>query len=104
MALELLLANRATRDFCHRELELNAELVVLLNDAQFAKAIKEAEVCCTTTACALQQAHRDSVLNLECEAKVEEGQDCQAFMEAFGAAIQACLPETCGALLYPYSS
>ena len=74
-------------DFCHKELDLNMELTACLNDAQAAKAIKEAEVCHPTTACALQQAHRDSVLVLEHEAKVEEGRDCQAFVEAFRAAI-----------------
>ena len=104
MVLEQLLANRATIDFCHRELELDAELMACLNDAQATKAIKEAEECHTTTAHALQQAHRDSVLALEHEAKVEEGWDCQAFMEAFGAAMPACLPETVGHSCTSYSS
>ena len=31
----------------------------------------------------------------------EERQDCQAFMEAFGVGIWACLPENQGTLLYP---
>ena len=73
MALEQLLTNRTTIDFCHRELELNAELVVCLNDAQATEAIKEAEVHHTITAFMLQQTHRNSVLVLEHEAKVEEG-------------------------------
>ena len=77
----------ATMDFCHRELELNTEHAVCLNDAQVAKAIKEAKVCHATTACALQQANRDNVLALECEAKVEEGQDCHTFVEAFRVAM-----------------
>ena len=51
-------------------------------------------------ACALQQAHRDSVLVLEHQTKAEERWDHQAFVEAFGVAIQACLPETQGILLY----
>ena len=38
---------------------------------------------------------------LEHEAKVEEGQNCQASMEAFRVVMQACLPETQGVLLYP---
>ena len=97
VALEQLLANRATMDFCHRELELNVELAACLNDAQATKAIKEAQVHCTNAACALQQAHRDNVLVLECEAKVGEGWDCQAF----GVAMQACLPKSHGALLWP---
>ena len=101
MALEQLPTHRATIDFCHRELDLNVELAVCLNDAQAAEAIKEAKVCHATTACALQQAHRDSVLVLKCKVKAEEGQNCQAFMKACGAAIQACLPKTQGMLLYP---
>ena len=87
MTLEQLLTTRATIDFHHRELELNMELAVCLNDAQATEAIKEVEVHDTTTACAQQQDQRDSVLELEYKAKVEEGQDCQAFMEAFGAAM-----------------
>ena len=65
------------------------------------EAMKQAEVCHTTAACALQQADRDSLLALECQTKVEERWDCQAFMEAFRVAIQACLPKTQGTLLYP---
>ena len=100
MALEQLLANRVAMDFCHRELELNVELASCLNDAQATKAIKEAEVHHANAACALQQAHRDRMLALECEVKVEEGWDCHTFMEAFrGVAVQACLPRSCGALL-----
>ena len=74
-------------DFCCSELELNAELVLHLNDTQAAKAIKEAEVHHANAACALQQTHGDSVLAFEHEARVEEGQDCQAFVEAFGVAM-----------------
>ena len=90
--------------FLAQRAELNAELAACLNDAQFAKAIKEAEVCHATTACApLQQAHGDSVLMLEHEAKVEEGWDCQAFVEAFGVSHvhEPVCPRHCGALLYP---
>ena len=72
-----------------------------LNDAQFTKAVKETEVHHATAACALQQAHRDSVLMLEHEVKVEEGWDCQAFVEAFQVAVQACPPEIHGMLMYP---
>ena len=112
MALEQLLTTRATTDSCCKELELNAELVVHLNEAQAVKAIKEAdvhhaatikeaEVHHTTTVCALQQTHREYMLMLECQVKAEEGWDCQDFVEVFGVALQACLPKTCGALMYP---
>ena len=101
MALEQLLTTRATVDSCCKELELNTELAVQLNEAQAVEAIKEAEVChaatikdaqvhCATTACVLQQTHRENMLMLEHKAKAEEGWDCQAFMEAFGVALQAC--------------
>ena len=112
VAQECLITNRATMDSCHRELELNIELMACLNEAQAIKAIKEAEVHHATaikeakvhhatTACVFQQTHRESVLMWEHEAKVEEGWDCQAFMEAFQVAIQACPPENWGAFLYP---
>ena len=86
---------------------MNAELASHLNGAQAAKAIKQAteaikqaEVCHTVTASTLQQAHRDGVLALEHQMKAEERQGCQAFVEAFGVAIQACPPENWGILLY----
>ena len=63
------------------------ELAVCLNKAQATKAVKQAEVCCTATACILQQAHRDSVLALAHQMKAEERRDCQAFMEALWTAI-----------------
>ena len=94
VALEQLLTNKGSSDLCHKELDLNVELVACLNEAQVAeaikqatKAIKQADVHHVTTACTLQQAHRDSVLVLECQTKVEERWDCQAFMEAFQTAI-----------------
>ena len=79
MALECLLTKRATGDLCCKKLDLNMELVAYLNEAQAAEAIKQAteaikqaEVHHATTACTLQQAHRDSVLVLECQMKAEE--------------------------------
>ena len=77
VALEQLLTTRATMDSHHRELELNAELAMHMNEAQAAEAIKEAKVshaaetkeaklchttrikeaeaCHTTNSCLLQQ-------------------------------------------------
>ena len=74
-------------DFHRKEPELNVELASCLNDVQAAKAIKEAEMCHTNAACALQQAHRDNVLALEDEGKAEEGLDHHTFMEAVGAVV-----------------
>ena len=59
-------------------------------------AIKEAEVCCATAACILQQTHRENMITLEHEVKEKEGQVHKAFVEAFGAALQACLPKRWG--------
>ena len=84
VALEWLLTTRATMDSCQKELELNAELAAHLNEAQAIEAVKEAKVCHTATikeaevyhataACILQQTHRENVLMLGCELKVEEG-------------------------------
>ena len=108
MALEWLLANRTTGNLHFKKLDLNVEMSAHLNEAQAVEAIKQAtdaikqaEVCDATTVCTLQKAHRDSVLVMEHQMKTEERWDCQAFMEAFGVAIQVCLPKTWGTLLYP---
>ena len=66
-----------------------------------AAAIKEAEVCHTTATCILQQTHRENMLMLQCKAKAEDGWDHKAFVEVFGAALQACPPKTHGTLMYP---
>ena len=123
VALAQLLTTRATMDSSHRELELNAELTMCMNDAQGIEAIKEAEahyttmikkaelhltntikevkVCHTTNARVLQQTYRESMLALECEMTAEKGWDCQALVEAFGAAFPAWPPKTCEAMVYP---
>ena len=88
-------------DLYHKELHLNVELVVCLNEVQTAKAIRQAKVHGATTAYALQQAHKESVLALEHQRMEEERQAHQAFVEAFGVAIGACSPENWGILLYP---
>ena len=80
------------------------ELIACLNDTQAAKAIKEAEVCHKNAACALQQAHQDNVLVLEHEAKVAEGQDHQAFREAFGWLCQPVCPSPMEHFSTPYRS
>ena len=93
VVLEQLLTARATGDLCCKELELNVEQVAHLNEIQATKTIKQAEMFHATTAYALQQAHKDSMLALEHQTKAEERPDHQTFVEAFGVAIQACPPE-----------
>ena len=125
-ALEWLLTTRATMDSHCRELELNAKLAMHMNEVQATKAIKEAEmqphsqdqrgwvapcttrikeaeVCCTTNSCVLQQTHGESMLALkQCKAIAEEGWDCCAFVEASVVALLACLHlKPCGAMIYP---
>ena len=68
---------------------------------QATEAIKQSEVYHATTVYALQQAHKDSMLVVEWQTQVEERWDCQAFVEAFQAAIWACTPEGWRELLYP---
>ena len=111
VAIEQLLTNRATGDLCHKELDLNKELVAHLNEAQATEAIKQAteaikqaKVCHTIMAYTLEQAERDSLLGLECQTKVEEKQDCQAFVEAFGVPYGPACPRTGGHFCIPYSS
>ena len=49
--------------------------------------IKEAKVHLTANAHVLQQSHRKSMLALEHVVAAEEGQYCQAFVEASGTAL-----------------
>ena len=124
-AIEWLFMTRATMDSHCWELELNTKLAVCMNEAKATKAIKEAEVShaaeikeaelhciirikeaevhCTTNSCVLQQTQRESMLALEHEVIAEEGWDCHTFVEASIAALWACLPKTCGAMMYPYN-
>ena len=105
MTLEWLLMTKATMDSYQRKLVLNANITMCQNETQAAEAIKEAEMhwkeaevccaamikdveaCCAIHACTLQQSHKESMLKKECEAIVEEGWDCQAYVEACGAVL-----------------
>ena len=100
MTLEQLLAVRSSRDLCCKELDLNMELAVCLNEIQTAKAIRWAKVCGTTAAYVIQKVHQESVLALACQVMEEERWACQALVEVFGVAMGSCLPESWGALLY----
>ena len=115
-ALEWLLMTRAILNSCQRKLVWSANIGRCQNENQAAEAIKEVEVRCAATIreaeatikeaetyhkiavkdveihCAtqaydLEQSHEESVLQLECEVLVEEGHDCQAFMEACSTAL-----------------
>ena len=119
MALEQLLMTKATVDSHHRELALNDNIAMCQNEAWATKAIKEAKMCqkevevhCAAAmkeaeahqaihACALEQSHKESMLELEHEAIAEEVWDCQAFVEAHGAVLWACPPEAHGVQMYP---
>ena len=90
MALEQLLATRATLDLCRRELVQNFDIVMQQHKTQ-----------ATTWAHALEQSHGESMLNFEHETLVEEGCTCQACIEAYGAALWTCPVEAHGVQLYP---
>ena len=118
-ALEQLLMTKATMDSCWRELALNTDIAMCQNEVQAAKAIreaemyqkeaefhcaatiKEAEACHAIHDCALQQSHKESILELEHEAIAEEGQNHWVFMEACGAVLWVYPPKACWVLMYP---
>ena len=111
VALELLLMTKATMDSHQRNLVLNANIVMHKNEAQATEALKEVEVCYAAVikeveahwvihACALEKSHKESMLELEHEAIVEEVWDHLVFLEACGAVLWACPPEACGVLMY----
>ena len=91
-------------DFCCRELELNVEHAVHLNDAQAAEAIIEADMHHPNPACALQQAHMDSVLVLECKVQAEEGGISKPLQRPLGQLCKPVYLSTVGHSCTPYSS
>ena len=59
---------RASADYCHRELDLKAELATCQNDTQLAKDeawLAEAKAWHADIAAALQQAHLNSIAALD---------------------------------------
>ena len=79
---------------------------------QCAAMIREAETCCAamikeaethhaTQAYTLEWSHEERIPKMECAALVEEGHDCQAFLEACSAALQACPLKAHGVLMCP---
>ena len=63
-------------------------------------AVREAEAACVAHAFALQQVHGETMWALESDAIKEEGWGHQSFLQACGA-LQACLAESLGVLMYP---
>ena len=122
-AMGQLLTTRASMGSHQRRLVSNTETTLHQNEAKAAKAIKEAkaqcaamiwdaEATCTViireaeTACVghthiLQQSHGESMQDLEHEAIDKEGWDCQSFLEACRAALQACPPEAHRVFMFP---
>ena len=93
VALEHLLAMRATLSLHQWELDLQVEPTRHLSNAQFDDAVREAVACHSTTATALKKTYNSNIMALDWEAKMEEGRECQAFAEAFWTVVQTCLPE-----------
>ena len=125
-----LLTTRASMDAHHRKQVWDTKPAFQQNEAQTTKGIREAEavwaaairkakVCCatviqdeatcaaairevpTTCACILQQLHSNGMQSLEREAIEEEERNHQSFLTACGVALQVCLPEACGVLMFP---
>ena len=63
--------------------------------------IKEVEDCHTVQVHALQQSHRQDILNFKCKAREKEEHTHLSFLEACEAALRACPIEVHGVLLYP---
>ena len=123
VALGQLLTMKATLDSHRRELEWDLDSTVQQLEAQTARAIqeveslcaatikeaeachmatiKEAKDCCTACVHALQESHREGILNFECKAQEKEMHTHLSFLEACGAALRACPVEAHGVLLYP---
>ena len=114
-------------DAHHRKQVSDTKTAFHQNEAQTAKAIKEAKACCTiviqdakATCTAvireaevayaehvptIQQSHRENIQDIEMEAIAEEGRDCQSFLIACGGALQACPPKVhvgYSSILYNY--
>ena len=64
-ALEQLLTVRSSRDLHHRELDLNMELTVHLNEVQTAEAVRQAKLCGATVAYTLQRVHQETIVVLD---------------------------------------
>ena len=70
-------------------------------EAQCMATIKETEDCCTACLHALQQSHREDILNFKCKAWEKEEHTHLTLLEACGAALRGCPKEAHGVLLYP---
>ena len=114
---------KAALDSRWRELEQDLGSAMQQCEAQAATAIQEAEFLCVATieeaeahfvatiremedhstaqVHALQQSHREGILNFEGKALEREECACLTLLEACGAALRACPKEAYGILLYP---
>ena len=70
-------------------------------EAMCAATIRELETACADHTHTLEWSLEESMLDLECETIEKEGWDHQSFLEACGAALQACPMEFWGVLMYP---
>ena len=64
-------------------------------------AVRRAEAATAMQTSKLQQTHQENMQNLEDEALELEKPACQSFLQAYGAALQACPNEALGKLMYP---
>ena len=115
MAMGQLLKTRASIDSHQRRLVSNTKTAIKEAKALCTAAIchlgcrgyvhscHEGETACTDNAHTLQQSLDESMPDLECKAIEKEGWDHQSFLEACGAALQACPTEVQGYSCTPCS-
>ena len=112
VAMGQLQATRASMDSHQRRLVSTTETTIeeakglctaMIWDAEAkcAATIREAETSCTDHTHTLQQYLDENMQDFECEAIEKEGWNHQSFLEACGAALQACPREVWGLLMYP---
>ena len=70
-------------------------------EAAHITTVRKAEAASAVQASKLQQTHQETTQNLEDEALEVEKCACQSFLQACGAALQACPNEALGKLMYP---
>ena len=82
-----------------REVETNCSTSIMEAEGGHSTAVREVEATCVAHTLDLQQAHGEAIRVLESEAIEEDGQAHQSFLQACGAALQACPTESLGILM-----
>ena len=84
-----------------RKVEATHSASTIEVEATYATTVREAEAARAVQTSKLQQTHLETMQALEDEALKEERHSCQSFLQACGAALQACPHKALGILMYP---